>query len=152
MLAVGKSTMSKHALASWLVVLMLAAVGCSGPAAPSTATATPLPASRSVSGEISYAGAARANHKIIVVANRVGEQGAPAYSTSISGPGPFILLNVTDSTYNVFAFIDLGDDMGAPKPDEPAGWYDANGDGTPDAVVVQNGRPVTAVNITLRDP
>ncbi len=69
----------------------------------------------------------------------------------LAKPGPYTLANVDDASYTVSAFIDLGDDMGAPKADEPQGSFDAGGDGTPDAVVIQGGKAATGVNITLRD-
>ncbi len=82
---------------------------------------------------------------------RTGEQ-APAYSTVIRQPGPYTISNVTDSTYLLSAFMDLGDDMGAPQPNEPSGAYDQNGDGKGDEVAMKDGKGLTGIDITIRDP
>ncbi len=151
---------------SLLVVLMgLALVsltaGCAGPSATATPqatptppgpTATPTPAPRTINGRISYSGAALANHKILIVANRQGGSGSPGYSTALSSLGPYTIAEVNDATYTLMAFIDLGDDMGPPQPNEPVGWYDVGGDGTPDPVVVSGGKAATGIDITIRDP
>lgn len=133
------------------LIFAVVVVGCAGPKATPTPKATATPAPRSISGRISYAGSALAKHKIIVVAGFLGEAGTPAYSTIISSVGPYTITNVADSTYTIFAFIDLGDDMGSPQPDEPSGWYDPGDDGSPDPVTIREGNPVTGVDITIRD-
>jgi hypothetical protein len=139
-----------RALASGFVFIILAS-GCSGPAATSGPTAAPSPAAHTISGRIGYTGSALAGHKIVVVVGRAGEQGSPAYSIVISGPGSYTVSDVADGSYDVFAFGDLGDDMGAPKADEPQGWFDADTDGTPDLVVIQDGTPATGVDFTIVD-
>jgi hypothetical protein len=48
--------------------------------------------------------------------------------------------------------MDLAGDMGPPQPNEPVGWYDLDGDGQPDPVVVSGANAVSGVDITLRDP
>jgi hypothetical protein len=139
------------ALAFWgvLVVLSLLAAACGGSEA--TPQSTPTPAPHTISGQIIYTGSALAKHKIIVVANRSGAEGAPIYVATITKTGAYILTNVADSSYNIFAFIDLGDDMGSPQPDEPSAWYDPGDDGVPDPVIMKDGNPVTGVDITVRD-
>ncbi len=115
------------------------------PAPPPTGTG-------SISGRISYTGRVTVAHNIVVGAARLGEQGPPAYATVISGVGPYTITNMADYTYTVFAFMDLGGDMGPPEPGEPFGWYDPTGDGYPDPVVVSGGSPVMGIDITLHDP
>lgn len=107
---------------------------------------------RTISGEITYGGAALDGHKIVIAVNRQGDNGPPAYSAILTGMGPYTIENVADGSYTILAFIDLGDDMGAPEPDEPSGTYDASGDGTPDVIVVADGTSVTSVDIALTDP
>jgi hypothetical protein len=115
------------------------------PAPPPTGTG-------SISGRISYTGRITVAHNIVVAAARLGEQGPPSYATVISGVGPYTITNMADYTYTVFAFMDLGGDMGPPEPGEPFGWHDPTGDGYPDPVVVSGGNPVTGIDITLHDP
>lgn len=129
----------------WLVI------GCGGSGASPSPTASPTPPVRAITGEIAYSGNAQANHKIVVGAVRAGEGDAPAYSAVITTPGPFALTDVVDGTYLVFAFIDMGDDMGAPQAGEPHGWYDVGGDGQPDEVTIVNGSAAAGVDITLQD-
>jgi hypothetical protein len=144
--------MRAHLSVFGLLVVMLAAGACSGSGSGATTapSAAAAGAARTISGQISYGGSALGSHKIVVVVVRAGEA-APAYSTVVAKPGAYSIGNVSDASYTVMAFIDLGDDMGAPKADEPQGSFDAGGDGTPDPVVIQNGNAATNVNITLRD-
>jgi hypothetical protein len=132
-----------------VVILAVLAVACGGSEAAPEGTATPAP--RTISGQIIYTGSALANHKIIVTAVRSGVEGAPVYVAVLTSAGAYTLTNVADSSYNIFAFIDLGDDMGSPQPDEPSGWYDPGDDGVPDSVIMQDGNPATGVDITIRD-
>jgi hypothetical protein len=128
-----------------LAIAVLA--GCGG-GSPATSTAAAQP--RTISGTVSYTGSVSAAHQIIVVATRQGEQ-TPAYSAVLKKPGGYTFSSVTDGTYFVIAFMDLGDDMGAPLPNEPYGVYDTSGDGQLDTVVVSGGQAVTGVDITLVD-
>ena len=137
-------------VAGWLIATSIIA-GCSAPVATTQPTDTPLPAQRTISGTISYSGAAFAPHRIVVVAVRSGDQGPPAYSALLPSAGPYALTNVADASYTVLAFIDLGDDMGAPLPGEPQGFYDTAGDGDPDPVAMLDGKSVAGVDITIRD-
>lgn len=118
----------------------------SDPAAPPTGTGG------LISGWVTYTGRITASHQIIIAAGRWGEQGPPAYSAVIASPGPYTLTSVADYTYTLSAFIDLGDDMGPPQPDEPFGWYDLGGDGSPDLVIISGGASLASINIVLRDP
>ena len=115
------------------------------PASPPTGTG-------SISGWIGYTGRNPGTHNIIVFAGRQGQQGPPAYATVMTGTGPYTLTNVVDGTYTVGAFMDLGGDMGPPRPNEPFGWYDPGGDGQPDPVIVSGGNALTGIDVTLHDP
>jgi hypothetical protein len=107
----------------------------------------------SIAGTISYSGAVSSAHNIVVYAKRQGDPpGPPASSTVIFGPGPYTMTNVSAHTHTVSAFLDRGDDMGAPQPNEPFGVYDPSGTGTPAPVVVSGGANVTGIDITLYDP
>ena len=141
-----------------LALLMTALSGCAGgkgaedtgkqapvPAAP------PTPQARTISGSVSYAGTINPTHQIVIVAGRVGEQ-SPAYSAVLKQPGTYTLSNVTDGSYTIFAFMDLGDDMGAPQTNEPSGSYDSNGDGQGDQVVMIDGKGLIQIDMVLRDP
>jgi hypothetical protein len=140
------------------LTLSLALGGCASPGGAPQATGTPAAtgtpgvASMTINGTIAYAGAKLGTHKIIVIAGLGGSQGAPAYSAVITAPGPYTLVKVADGTYVVGAFIDTGDDMGAPQPADPLGWYDGTGDGKADAVVIAGGVAATGIDITIRDP
>lgn len=130
----------------------LGVVACGGKdASPGpTVEGTLSAAQRSLNGRITYAGTSLANHKIVIAVNRQAES-SPAYSATITKTGNYTISNVADGTYTVIAFIDLGDDMGPPQPEEPLGLYDAGGDGVPDAVVMKAGAPVTGLDITIQD-
>ncbi|MBM4457273.1 MAG: hypothetical protein FJ011_05820 [Chloroflexi bacterium] len=105
----------------------------------------------SISGRVSYTGQVTLTHNVVVIVIRPGEQ-QPAYAAVIFGAGPYTVSNVADGIYAVAAFMDLGDDMGPPQPDEPFAWYDPNGDGQPDFVTVVGGSAVGGINIALHDP
>ncbi len=106
----------------------------------------------SITGQISYSGSVITTHQIIVFASRMGSSGPPAYSTVISSVGQYNLTNVAAYSYTVGAFMDLGDDMGPPQPNEPFGWYDLDKNGLPDPVVVNGSGAVTGIDIALLDP
>src|SRR4030043_1058928 len=127
-----------------LLILMASLLGCGG-------KGSSIPQDRTISGKISYTGPVNPTHQIVVVAGRVGEQD-PAYSTVLQQPGTYTLSNVTDASYYVFAFMDLGDDMGPPEANEPNGYYDSNGDGQGDQVIMIDGKGLTNIDITLQDP
>jgi len=109
------------------------------------------PQANTISGTISYTGTVNPTHQIVVFAIRVGEQD-PAYYTVINEPGSYTISNVTDASYYVHAFMDLGDDMGAPEADEPGGYYDSDGDGERDTVVMTDDKGLTNIDVTLQDP
>ena len=134
---------------STLVVLL---VGCAGNKETTSTPVSTNPPSRSITGVVTYAGNVSPTHQIIVVAGRIGEQGSPAYSAVLKQPGAYTISNVTDASYNIFAFMDLGDDMGSPQPNEPSGYYDLNKDGQGDEVIMIDGKGLTGINITLYDP
>jgi hypothetical protein len=115
------------------------------------------PGGGSISGLVSYAGRITTPHTVIVVAVREGEQ-EPAYHAIILAPGPYTLTQVADGEYMLLAFMDVGEDMGPPEPDEPFGWYDLDSNG-PDPVVIDEGCGagipaclVSGIDILLRDP
>ena len=133
------------------VVSVLA--GCSGSNPQNTSEPNappPVPAARLIKGTVSYAGSVNPTHQIIVVATRVGEQ-APASSTVLKQPGAYTLSNISDGSYSILAFMDLGDDMGAPEANEPSGFYDPNGDGMDDKVEMTGGQSVSNIDIVLKD-
>ena len=112
-----------------------------------------------ISGRVDYAGSSLSNHKIVIAVNRQGES-SPAYSAILTKAGAYAILtkagayaisNVADGAYTIIAFIDLGDDMGPPQPNEPSGTYDAGNDGTPDSFVLKDGGPATGIDITIVD-
>ena len=103
-----------------------------------------------ISGRVDYAGSSLSNHKIVIAVNRQGES-SPAYSAILTKAGAYAISNVADGAYTIIAFIDLGDDMGPPQPNEPSGTYDAGNDGTPDSFVLKDGGPATGIDITIVD-
>jgi hypothetical protein len=105
----------------------------------------------SIAGQVSYTGQITQPHNVVVIVFRPGEQ-QPAYAAVIAGAGAYTVTAVPDGVYAVAAFMDLGDDMGSPQPDEPFAWYDPDGDGQPDFVTVVGGAAVTGINIALHDP
>ena len=140
---------------SCLAVTVIALSGCGGKGTSATSTPTqttsPAPPLRTISGKVSYTGTIKPTHQIIVVANRSGEQ-SPAYSVILQKPGSFTFSNVSDASYSIFAFMDMGDDMGPPQSNEPSGYYDQNTDGKSDQVIIQDGKGIAGIDITLKDP
>ena len=132
-------------------VLAVLLVGCGGGTGTTSTPGTSSPLNRVLSGQVTYAGKISPAHQIIIIVSRIGDQ-APAYSTVIGKPGSYTINNVSDSTYTVFAFMDLGDDMGPPQPGEPLGSYDSNGDGKSDEIIMKNGEGLSGINIALLDP
>ena len=111
----------------------------------------PPPPTGSISGLISYTGKITSSHNLIIIANRQGVPGPPAYYTVIGSVGSYTMSNVADGTYNLAAYMDLGNDMGPPQPGEPFGWYDPGSDQQPDPVTITGGNAVTNIDITLLD-
>ncbi|MCA9972773.1 MAG: right-handed parallel beta-helix repeat-containing protein [Anaerolineales bacterium] len=90
-----------------------------------------------VTGEVVYYGdlAPAADVEVSVHA---APGSAPLDSTYVPLPGgPFTFTNAPDGTA-VFlsAYLDLNNSGGPPDPGEPLAWYDANHDGTPDAITI----------------
>ena len=136
---------------SLLVAMSLPGCGKNdGNSSTNSTTVSTASQTRIISGAISYSGSVTPIHQIVIVANRVGEQ-SPAYSVVIKQLGPYTIGGVTDGTYSLSAFMDLGDDMGPPGANEPSGFYDLNGDGKADEVVMKDGKGLTGINVTLRD-
>jgi hypothetical protein len=65
--------------------------------------------------------------------------------------GTYTISNVADGTYTVLAFVDLGDDMGAPQANEPVGTYDPDANGVADLVVLEGGVGVKNIDVSLED-
>jgi hypothetical protein len=114
---------------------------------PTTSTIA-VPTDRTIAGTITYEGDLGSG-VIIVVANLVGSNGPPLYSTALTEAGPYALTNVDDGEYTVTAFVDTANDRGAPEAGEPKGAFDANADGTPDSVVIAGGVGVIDIDIAL---
>ncbi len=66
-------------------------------------------------------------------------------------PGPYELHGLKDGTYTIYAFVDLDDD-GAPRGNEPYGWYDQDGDDRADDVVVEGGASARGLAVTIAQP
>lgn len=146
-----KSRLTMSTVAAGISILAVLLAGCGGGTGTTPTPGTSNPPNRVLSGQVTYAGKISPAHQIIIIVSRIGDQ-APAYSTVIGKPGSYTINNVSDSTYTVFAFMDLGDDMGPPQPSEPLGSYDPNGDGKSDEIIVKDGKGLTGINITLLDP
>ena len=102
---------------------------------------------RAIIGQISYAGTQVG--QISVDATRPGEQGITSrYGIGMNNIGPYDMV-VRTGTYTVSAYMDTNYDN-KQGPNEPFGFYDANGDGKADEIIVRG--KVTGINITLRDP
>ena len=84
-----------------------------------------------------------------VIATRPGEQGITSfYAIGMNTFGSYDL-HVRIGTYTVSAYLDTNYDN-KQEPNEPSGYYDGNGDGMPDEIVVKG--EMVAIDITLRDP
>ena len=105
----------------------------------------------SISGVTYYYGSIAGTHEILIAAHPDPDQN-PVASVHISSPGgAYALTGLQDGTYYLSAFLDVDDSGGGPPgPGEPEAWYDADGDTTPDPVVVAGG-VVTGIDIYLGD-
>ena len=102
---------------------------------------------RAIMGQIGYAGTQTG--RVEVIATRPGEQGITSfYAIGMNNLGPYDSV-VRTGTYTVSAYVDTNYDN-KQEPNEPFGFYDANGDGKADEIIVRG--KVTGINITLRDP
>jgi len=73
----------------------------------------------------------------------------PVTSLQVSLPcDEYIFSGGPNGTYYISVFYDVNNSGGPPDPGEPVGWYDANGDGSPDSVIY-SGAVITDVNITI---
>jgi hypothetical protein len=98
-------------------------------------------------GQISYAGTQVG--QILVDAIRPGEQDITSrYGIGMDNIGPYDMV-VRIGTYIISAYMDTNYDN-KQDPNEPFGFYDANGDGKADEISVRG--KVTGINITLHDP
>ncbi|MBI4883445.1 MAG: hypothetical protein HY826_05260 [Actinobacteria bacterium] len=120
------------------------------PATISTDTTTTIaaPTEQTIAGTISYAGDLGPG-VILVVANLVGSNGPPLYSAVLGAAGSYAITGVADGEYILFAFVDAANDRGAPEEGEAQGFYDTNGDGNPDPVVIAGGAGVIDIDMTL---
>lgn len=107
-----------------------------------------------IGGTITYEG--KLPLEKIVVNAFVDTHDSPVAEASIVAVGDnyvtYLIEDLPVNTYYVSAFIDKAEDGGPPLPDEPMGWYDNDGDGTPDAIQVQGDDSISDINITLEDP
>ncbi len=102
---------------------------------------------RAIIGQISYAGAHIG--EVSVIATRPGEQGVTSfYAIGMNNLGPYDI-HVRTGTYIISAYMDTDYDN-KQDPNEPFGYYDGNGDGKADEIVVKG--EVTSIDITLHDP
>ena len=132
-------------------IIAFSLTGCGGDKGITSSQGSSISPGRNISGNVTYNGTINPIHQIVVVVSRIGEQN-PAYSIVLQQPGAYTIGNVSDASYNIFAFMDLGDDMGPPQVSEPSGYYDSNGDGQGDPVIMAGGKSIAGINITLLDP
>lgn len=142
--------------------LLIAVTACGGDdsssdetEAPSTDVVTTEPPptiaatqDQTIAGTVSFDGDV-GDGVIIVFAVVVGSNSPPEYTAVLDAPGPYALTGVADGEYAVQAFLDSGDDRGPPEADEPQGFYDANGDGQPDIVVMTGGAGLIEIDFAL---
>ena len=84
-----------------------------------------------------------------MIATRPGEQGITShYAIGMNNLGPYDIV-VRTGTYTVSAYMDTNYDN-KQEPNEPSGYYDGNGDGKADEIVVKG--KVNGIDITLHDP
>ena len=105
------------------------------------------PQPRAIIGEIIYSGMPIG--KVIVVATRPGKEGIRSrYVIAMNNLGSYDI-RVSTGTYTVSAYIDTDYNKNQ-DPHEPSGYYDGDGDGEGDEIVVRG--EVTGIDITLHDP
>jgi hypothetical protein len=102
-------------------------------------------ATGSISGTVYYPGGEQGN--IIVNAVQVNPQTGRNFITNPSANQPFSLYGIVAGYYPIEAFLDVRFN-GHRDPGEPSGFYDANGDGEPDAVFIQG--KINGIDITLK--
>ena len=105
----------------------------------------------SINGVTYYYGSIAGTHEILIAAHPDPAQNPEASVHILSPGGAYALTGLQDGTYYLSAFLDVDDSGGGPPgPGEPEAWYDADGDGTPDPVVVTGGN-ITGIDIYLGD-
>ncbi len=105
----------------------------------------------SISGLVTYTGSLGVTGPIYVTAHPTLTDPPIAFASNLQS-GDTYTLQVPSGSYYISAFLDADDSGGGPPdPGEPEGWYDGNGDGTPDLVTVGAGEVITGKNIVLTD-
>ena len=83
------------------------------------------------------------------VALHLNPESSPVSSKTISGPcQEYIFSDEPAGSYYVSLFYDVNSSGGEPEAGEPFGWYDPDGDGSPDPVMYNNDM-ITDINITI---
>ena len=110
------------------------------------------PDTGSIEGTITYYGPISGDHNIgIAVFTNPDGSGSPEETLDIVGRSiDYVFNDAPPGTYYLTSHFDADDSGGPPDPGEPESWYDGDGDGQPDPVVV-GGSAVTGIDISLGD-
>jgi len=105
-----------------------------------------------ISGTVTYTGDAGVTSPISVSAHLNPEDEPVAFAELIEAGDSYKIKGLPAGSYYISALLDIDNSGGPPDPGEPTAWYDSNGDGTPDPVIIELGDNVYLIDIDLFDP
>ena len=112
----------------------------------------PTPPAGYISGQVTYLGSIAAGRPIHVEAHANQPGGSVVGAVDVPGPGgAYKIEHVAQGTYFVRVWLDANDNSN-PDWTDPNAWYDANGDGAPDPVILAGGAPVIGIDVSVIDP
>jgi len=105
-----------------------------------------------ISGTVSYTGDAGVTGPISVSAHLNPKDEPVIFAELIEDGDTYKMKGFPAGSFYISAFLDIDNSGGPPDPGEPFAWYDENGDGTPDPVIVELGENIHFIDIDLFDP
>jgi uncharacterized protein (DUF2141 family) len=105
-----------------------------------------------IQGTVTYTGELGITGPISVSAHPSVGAEPSASSEDIQSGETYSILGLQPGSYFISAFLDVNNSGGPPDPGEPLAWFDSNGDGTADPVVISTaGEVITGKDILLED-
>ncbi len=103
----------------------------------------------SVSGTVTYSGCSFISGPIYVTAHLSLYEEPIAHAEPISSGEMYSIAGLPAGSYYITAFLDVNDSGGPPDPGEPSTFYDNDGDGSPDLLVVPAGTNISGIDLDL---
>jgi uncharacterized protein (DUF2141 family) len=107
-----------------------------------------------IEGTVTYIGLTNVTGPISVLAHKniLLEEEPVAIAGDIQSGETFQIEGLPAGEYFISALVDLNSSGGPPDEGEPFVWFDENGDGSPDQVIVQPGETLQGIDIVIESP